>query len=314
LGSLSSVLDATKARVALATRGFAPGAAEAPEWGPPFRSGSVRGSWRDWRDAPLRWLDAVIAFVALEKALVLSNVRMVARGNFSRAFIGSVRLYVVVIAHMYLYWAVQRNMPGTISYLDFNVAGFALWAVFSNMVHKVVPRSVGAQFNIALNIRWINLYIADFIWELAKIMVAFAALRLQFWLFPQREVVAGMWFPNMPMFIGMIMLIAVLGSSFGLLLHTLRRRWPVIDATVEAVMWFLFVTSGIYEPYSQLPAVVGDYFRYNPVMVVIEYSRMALDPGYPVNDLKVSYAVAFAFVMLSIGLLLRHSGIRHGKR
>lgn len=293
----------------LALRALAPGASDAPPGRAPARPGNGWAAGA-WSDALLGWLDGIIAFIALEKALVLSNVRLVARGNFSRAFIGTVRLYVVVIAHMYLYWAVQRVMPGTISYLDFNVGGFALWAVFSDMVHKVVPRSVGAQFNIALNVRWIHLFIADFAWELTKIMTAFAALRLQFFLFPQRELVAGLWFPDMPMFIGMILLIALLGSGFGLLLYSLRQRWPVIDATVEAVMWFLFVTSGIYEPYSQLPALVGSYFRYNPVMVVIEYSRMALDPGYPVLDLKLSYAVEFAFVMLAVGLLLRRGGIR----
>jgi ABC-type polysaccharide/polyol phosphate export permease len=258
-----------------------------------------------WQATLTGWVDAVFAFIALEKALILRNIRMVAGANISRAFIASIRLYVVIDAHVYLYWAINRAMPGTISFLDYNAGGFALWALFSSMTHKAVSPAVSAPFNTTLNIRWINLFVADFVWEVAKVLLALGLAYGQFLVFPQRSVslVSGM--PNIPLFAAMLLLVALLGSGFGLVLSSARKRWPVIDATMEAAMWFLFVTSGIYESYVQLPAQIGDYFRLNPVMVIVEYSRVALDKGYPVGDLSLSYPIIVTAVLLVLGLLLR---------
>lgn len=251
------------------------------------------------------WLDALIGFIALEKMLVLRNVKIVAAGNISRAFIGTFRLFVVIDAHVYLYYVIQRAMPGTISFLDYNSTAFALWTIFSSMTHKAVSPAIGAQFNLALNIRWINLFVADFVWEFTKVSLAVAATYAQFFFFPDRSIAPITHAPNMPLLLGLAVLMGMIGSGFGMVLHSARRRWPVIDAGMEALMWFLFVTSGIYESYVQLPSTIGDTYRWNPAMVVIEYSRVALDPGYPVGDLRLGYPIFAAAVLLLVGLLLR---------
>jgi ABC-type polysaccharide/polyol phosphate export permease len=253
----------------------------------------------------LRVIDGAIGFIALERMLILRNIRLVAAGNISRAFISTLRLFVVIDAHVYLYYIIQRAMPGTISFLDYNSTAFALWSVFGSMTHKAVSPAVAYQFNLALNIRWVNLFVADFIWELTKALLAVSAAYAQFLVFPDLSFAAVTHIPNMPLLLLTFVLIGAIGSGFGLVLHSARRRWPVIDATMEAMMWFLFVTSGIYESYVQLPTVIGDYYRWNPVMVVIEYGRVALDPGYPVGDLNMAYPIIMAAVLLALGLLLR---------
>jgi ABC-type polysaccharide/polyol phosphate export permease len=265
---------------------------------------SADPAWR-WRGEVIHWIDAAVAFLALEKALILRNVRIIAGSNISRAFIGTVRLFVVIDAHIYLYWVIARQMPGTISFLDYNAGGFALWTVFSAMTHKAVSPQLGASFNAALNVRWINLFIADYVWELTKVLLALVLVYTQFIVFPERSISQVGSLPNFPLLLSMLTLVALLGSGLGLVLSSARKRWPVIDATIEAAMWFLFVTSGIYESYVQLPPLIGDYFRLNPVMVIIEYSRVAFDKGYPVGDLDLLYPVVFTLVLLSIGLLLR---------
>jgi ABC-type polysaccharide/polyol phosphate export permease len=258
----------------------------------------------------LRGIDGVIGFVALERMLILRNVKIVAAGNISRAFIGTFRLFVVIDAHIYLYYFIQRTMPGTISFLNYNSTAFALWMIFGSMTHKAVSPALGAQFNLALNIRWINLFIADLVWELTKALLAVFAVYVQFLIFPDPSIAAITHAPNMPLLLETFLLIGAIGSGFGLVLHSARRKWPVIDATMEAMMWFLFVTSGIYESYVQLPSVIGEYYRWNPVMVVIEYGRVALDPGYPVGDLNLAYPVLMAAVLLALGLLLRSNDAR----
>jgi ABC-type polysaccharide/polyol phosphate export permease len=271
----------------------------------------------DWSSLPLsgrraitRGIDSVIAFIALEKMLVVRGIKMSAAGNISRAFISTVRLFIVINAHIYLYYVIKRPMPGTISFLDYNSTAFALWNVFSSMTHKAFSPAVGAPFNLALNIRWINLFIADFLWELTKALLAVAACYAMFLIFQERSIASVTHLPNMPLVLAMFVLIGVIGGGFGLLLHSARLRWPVIDASMEAMMWFLFVTSGIYESFVALNPLIGDYYRWNPVMVVIEYSRKALDSGYPVGDLNLAYPVVMAGVFLAIGLMLRQSDIR----
>lgn len=296
--------EAILARIALALgrRGRnAPG-----DSAPPFSSGPKRAVV-GWRGEATRRINRVVDFIALEKALILRNIMLVARGNISRAFIGTVRLYVVVDAHIYLYWVLHRAMPGTISFLDYNTAAFAMWAIFSGMTHKAVSPSINAQFNIALNIRWINLFVADFVWELTKVLLALLLVYGQFLLFPARGIAQVGNLPDIPLSLGLFLLAALIGSGFGLVLNSAKRRWPVIDAVMEAAMWFLFVTSGIYESFVQLPPLIGEYFRLNPIMVVIEYGRVAFDPGYPVGDLNLMYPVTMATVLLTAGLLLRHS-------
>jgi ABC-type polysaccharide/polyol phosphate export permease len=258
----------------------------------------------------LRAIDSVIGFIALERMLILRNIKIVAAGNISRAFIGTLRLFVVIDAHVYLYYMVQRAMPGTISFLDYNSTAFALWSIFSSMTHKAVSPAVANPFNLALNIRWVNLFIADLVWEITKALIAVLAVYAQFLMFPDRSIAPITHSPNMLLLVETFVLIGAIGSGFGLVMHSARRRWPVVDATMEAMMWFLFVTSGIYESYVQLPSVIGDYYRWNPVMVVIEYGRQALDPGYPVGDLKMIYPVIMAGVLLVLGLLLRQSDVR----
>jgi ABC-type polysaccharide/polyol phosphate export permease len=83
---------------------------------------------------------------------------------------------------------------------------------------------------------------------------------------------------------------------------------------MEAMMWFLFVTSGIYESFVDLQPLIGDYYRWNPVMVVIEYGRLALNPGYPVGDLNLEYPVAVAALLVALGLLLRQIRTRAPRR
>jgi ABC-type polysaccharide/polyol phosphate export permease len=59
--------------------------------------------------------------------------------------------------------------------------------------------------------------------------------------------------------------------------------------------------------------LIGDYYRWNPVMVVIEYSRMAMNPGYPVGDLNLLYPISITVMLVTLGLLLRSSRGRESR-
>jgi ABC-type polysaccharide/polyol phosphate export permease len=259
---------------------------------------------------PTRLLDAFIAFVALERVLIIRGVALSSRGNLMKAFSDSIRIYAVVISHMWLYWVINRGMPAGISYLAYNAAAFGMWQVFSNMVHKGTPTSIGLGANVPLQIRWIHLFIADLIWVTLKVVLGLAALYATFIIFPAPNLTGDITLPNLPLLGWLFLLAGLLGSGLGMLLQISAANFPVIDAILEVLMWFLFVTSGIYESFVQLTPYVRDYFSLNPIMSVIEYGRVALYAGYPVDTLTLAYPTVFAFGTCCLGLMLRRQYMR----
>ena len=267
----------------------------------------ARGPAGAVRAEALFWLDGFIAFVALERVLILRGVAMQARRNLLKAFSDTIRIYAVVLAHALLYYALDRKVPGSISYVDFNSA-FAFWQVFTTLVHRGRPSHIGLPANVPLRIRWVNLFVADFVWVTLKVLVGLGACYLTFIIFPDPAVTGSPQIPNVPLFFAMFLLAGLTGAGVGLMLEAARQTLPVLDAVLEVLMWFGFVTSGIYEPYTQLPAFVADYFALNPMMSIIEYGRAALSPGYPVGPLTLIYPIVFAFVLITVGFMfLRQS-------
>jgi ABC-type polysaccharide/polyol phosphate export permease len=255
-------------------------------------------------------LDSFIAFVNLEQVLIRRGVGISARGDLLKAFSDSIRIYAVIIAHVWLYWAINRGMPAAISFLDYNAAAFAMWQIFSNMTHKGTPSTMGLAANVPLRVRWIHLFVADFVWTTLKVVIGLCATYATFLLFPASYLTGVIVAPNLPLLAALFLVAGLLGSGFGMILQAVRTRWPVIDAVLEVVMWFLFVTSGIYESFVQLPPAIAGYFSYNPMMAVIEYGRYALNRGYPVGSLDLAYPVTVAFGLISLGFMLRRQILR----
>jgi ABC-type polysaccharide/polyol phosphate export permease len=251
------------------------------------------------------WLDRFIAFLAFERFLVIRGMGISSKGNLGKAFAGSVRLYVIVTAHVYLFWAMGRHLPAGISYLDYCAAAFVMWRSFASMAQRAAPTTISHASNAPMRIRWINLFLADFVFETVKILIGVGAIYVQYLLFPAPHLTGTIKMPNMPLLLSLFLLAALLGNGFGLVLQATRKRWPTIDAGLDALMWLLFISSGIYESFVDLPPILADYFRFNPLMPIIEYGRFALDRGYPVETLTLAYPLSVAFGLVALGLLLR---------
>jgi ABC-type polysaccharide/polyol phosphate export permease len=260
------------------------------------------------RGKAVYWLDSFIEFIALERALILRTAKMQSQGNLIRAFTDSFSVYVVIMAHVWLYWATDRSMPAGISYLDFNISAFTIWPIFSRMSHAIRPSMLAA--NVQLRIRWINTLIADCTWIVAKALVGMGAVYGTFVLFPAPYLTGINSTPNVMFLLALTLLAALFGAGFGMVVQVAKTFWPLIEAVMEVVTWLMFVTSGIYEAYSMLPPQIAMIYSFNPMMTVVEWSRYSLDPGYPVNGLDLSYPILVTIGLITLGLAMRRRAVR----
>jgi ABC-type polysaccharide/polyol phosphate export permease len=254
-----------------------------------------------------RWLDALVTFLAFERFLIVRSMRITSKGNVAKAFTGSLQVYLVVLAHAYLFWFLKRDLPASISYLDYFIGAFAMWRMFGTAARRGVPSTLALASNAPLRVRWIHLVIADLTWDMMKILIGICVIYGQYALFPALYLTGTLRIPNIPLLFSLFLLAALLGTGVGIVLQTIRTQWSVADASIQPIMWLLFITSGIYESYVRLPPLLAQYFRLNPILAVIEYARVALDPGYPVGTLDLRYPLALALSLIAIGLLLRRS-------
>ena len=214
------------------------------------------------------------------------------------------RLFVVINAHIWGFYELGRNLPGS-SYISYSTAGFTTYFFFSMLSRCALPTTRLAPFNKNLNIKWGHLFIADLVWESAKIFVAICVTLSIYVVFPMRFLGVPVEMPNLPLLFSTFVIAGTFGTGFGLLLHTAKQRWAIAEATTESIMWVIFVTSGVYMPYSLLPWYIDRYYWYSPLIAVIENARRALDSTYPVEDLSLAYSGAIALTVVFLGLSFR---------
>jgi ABC-type polysaccharide/polyol phosphate export permease len=273
-----------------------------------FSSRVKRPTAAAWTE-PLYWLDAIIAFINLEKRLIVQQVVLQSAKSPLVAFTISIRVYLVVMLHAFFYWAIDREMTD-ISYIDFNAAAFGLWTIIGQMEKKAVPSLFPLPSNIPLQIRWINLFIADLVWVTLKSALGISAVYLTFVLFPNPALTGFAPHWDVPMIILLVILAGLFGAGIGMTLHAITVAVPALEGAAEVFAWFMFISSGIYDTYTTLPEIVRPIFVFNPAMTIIEMGRRALNPGYPTGDLTLTYPVCATFVLLIVGFLLN----RHVKR
>lgn len=277
-------------------------------------SGSIQNDFEfDYAPAPRRGLreyvtdqiDAFISFLNLERSLILRNIAAQSTGSIIAPFSLTIQLILAIAAHSVLFWAMMRDFPGQISYLFYNIGGFATWFLFSYSRFCAVPFLGRQPVTKSANIKWLNLAIADAVLILIKIFIAVPLVIFGFWIFGFSELAGDHFSINMLLYMSVMLLTLAMGIGLGMVFHALNARWPMIATTEHLFMWIMFFTSGVYEPYVSMPDFAQPYFKLNPVLALVEYSRSALDSTYPVDDLTLAYPVLFAASLIALGMVLR---------
>jgi ABC-type polysaccharide/polyol phosphate export permease len=259
---------------------------------------------RSFARSGVRWLGLAIDFIILEKNLIVRAIRLQSSGSLLGPFNYSLRYMFVVNAHVWAFWELGRMSPNGTSWLVFFSAGFVTYTVFG-VARRARPSKSLNPSNMSLNIKWINLFIANFMADTIKIILTFVLQIIFYTMFPVRFMGHQFSFPNLPLLTMCFIIAAASGAGLGMMIHTAISKWPALESIQETFFWVIFVTSGVYMPLSSLPASVAYYFTFNPLLTALEFSRYAVDPAYPIDQLNLPYAAAVGIIILFLGLACR---------
>ena len=245
----------------------------------------------------------LVDHVMILHALVLRDLRAHHRGNALGVLVELVRPAVVVFVHYWLFFWLEKPMPGRIPIEVFVLAGFSVWFAFQA---TWAGASTGGRWPAGAT-AWpgvtdLHLRLAKAGWGL-MLNLAFCLLALA----PLAVIGIEDPAPSVPETCLVFAMAGGSGFGFGLVLEGFGRRLAFVKTVEKLATWALFVTSGLYFSLATTPAIVARWYWYNPLLHLIEHQRHAFDAGYPVAMLDLRYPAVVTVALLVTGLLVYRS-------
>jgi capsular polysaccharide transport system permease protein len=209
---------------------------------------------------------------------------------------------IVILIHYYVFIILNHYMPAGIPVELYVMGGFNTWFVYKYTATRRTnsgERGPGAIF--MPGVTPMHVLAAAAAWEAAVgVLILFVGLALS------EAIFGDIQLPNIPLILVVFSLTAVVGTGSRLIFEALSGIWPVVKGIKKAIIFGIFLTSGIYfSASSNSPDLLKEYSWYNPLLHLIEYQRHAIFPGYPIARVTLLYPIACAFGLTLIGLMLR---------
>jgi ABC-type polysaccharide/polyol phosphate export permease len=238
----------------------------------------------------------LIDHLLIIRALILRNIRQKYLQAPAGFFVEFLRPSISCVAHYYIFWAVNRNIPAGISLEQFVWAAFVVWYTFSQVYRDVQRARAFPAFPgvSAMHVRlgyctWEFMIEATFCYGSVALMMIFGD---------------NIAFPNVPLTALILLLAAAQGLGLGMAVGTIARVAPLSRPLLEVLPWILFISSGIYYSVSTMPQVFARLVVYFPVLHLVEYERYAFEAGYPIAHVSLWYPTLWAAGLLLLGLAL----------
>jgi capsular polysaccharide transport system permease protein len=193
----------------------------------------------------------------------------------------------------------QAMVPG-VEYPVFLVYGFLPFLLFKAICLQIVD---GANAGGVLSYRQVLLMdvfltkaMAHAIIEAVVFVLVLTGLALLgFSVLPQRPVEL----------VGVLLLTVLLAFGLGLLFAAISSIIPDMRAVIKILFLPLYFISGILIPVTRFPDGWAQWMAINPVLHVVELSRLSgLGAYQPTQYLSLGYVVALALVSTTVGLML----------
>jgi capsular polysaccharide transport system permease protein len=191
-----------------------------------------------------------------------------------------------------------RQFAAGISIEAFVWAGFTVWLLYSQVMSGArqwrsarpppFPGVTAMHMRLA-NAAWSVIEYAVFLYLSVFVLIIFGD---------------NIGFPDVVLTMSILLLAAMLGLGFGLLLGGLSRVVPAVDPLMHMFAFLVFLSSGLYYSSATAPLMMIKIFLFNPMLHLIEYERYAFDPGYPVYLVSLWYPTVFAAGLLVFGLVV----------
>ena len=186
-----------------------------------------------------------------------------------------------------IFWGIREiagaRAPHGMSVLMFLLAGFGLWATFSETLTKCMSAVSGNKALLTFP------QVTPLDLMLSRTVVVWGTQL-------SSGCVTGLF--------AAFLLTPLLGLGCGMLCASLAVFWPTLEKIVPMILRILFFASGIFFSVSMFPKNIADILLLNPVMQLIELLRQSLSRGYVAPTYDYLYIVAFCVVSLCLGGLL----------
>ncbi|SFM76354.1 capsular polysaccharide transport system permease protein [Shimia aestuarii] len=186
------------------------------------------------------------------------------------------------------------------SFLLFYASGYLVLSLYQN-VSVLVARALAFSKPLLIypSVSWLDAILARFFLNtLTNALVAYLLLTLIIMLIETRII-----FDAGPMVVAMG-LTAFIGLAIGTLNCALFGLFPAWEAVWSIATRPLFLASGIFYTYEDLPTLAQDILWWNPLLHLTGLIRTGLYTNYRPDYLNLTYVLSIAVVVLCLGLLL----------
>ncbi|WP_204115925.1 ABC transporter permease [Shimia biformata] len=195
---------------------------------------------------------------------------------------------------------VVRTPPLGSSFLLFFSTGFLPFSLYGG-IENTVARSL--QFSKALlfypAVTWVDAILARFILNsLTGLLVIYLLMTGIILTLDTRIVLDAP-----PIFLALALALLV-GLGMGTLNCALIGKIPAWDRVWSIATRPLFLASGVFFLYEDMPKAAQDILWYNPVLHITGYMRMGFYPNYQPDYPSVAYVLFVGLVLLAFGVIL----------
>ena len=196
------------------------------------------------------------------------------------------------------FYVLNRTIASPIDIRLFFFTGIIPWLLFS----RGVGMAAGAiDANRPLldfpQVKVIDVVIARIILDFSTIFIVsiIYLLLFHYLIYPVRIASVGL------VIVG-LMVSSLLGMGFGLIGSAIKLYFNGYDNIQSIFMRVLFFTSGIFFFGSTLPAGIGDWLVFNPVLHLVEWVRDCFFYDFRSDFYTPYYPIVFSLVLIFIGL------------
>lgn len=193
-----------------------------------------------------------------------------------------------------------RSPPLGTSFLLFFATGIVPFGIFQNL-----SRSVGNALNYSKAllkfpaVTWVEALLARFL------LNALTNILVMGILITGTIIVAGLRIrPDFEPVLIATALLCLQGVGWGALNAALGGLLPIWNTVWSIATRPLFIASGVFFLYGDLPPAVQDVLWYNPIMHVLDLFRTGFYPTYHPNHVSILYILITGLVPLFFGVLL----------
>lgn len=245
------------------------------------------------------------AALQIQRAVLFALVMRELRSRVEGRWIGMLWMVFEPLAHVLvilgLIGARSNLFLVNVDYPVFLVTGMLPFFLFRNLARKL-PSAIGSNRSLFAyrQVMPIDALAARAMVEIGLYTVVYVlALTLLGWMGYHA-------FPQAPMELMVVSgVLVILGIGLGLLFAVIAYQRPKVNTFIGLIFYPLYFASGVMFPLHNLAPDVRGWLLFNPVLHLVELSRLYFIPNYTtVAGVSLAYPAAWALVVAALALSL----------